>query len=228
MGLARLVSRGSRALRENNGAVNFSDNPDLSGDPGWGGALRGVAWGFIPQLGIRVQQRRAATGRIDRLTMLRSLFLSFLSSTVMIGVVVLLLANFGKLNRDSIGIPPTVVAIVLAAIGPGRRGQMFPAASHHEPGPLGCRLQHSVLPPPGFLRVSGPRRLRGVHPHREVVDVPPRRCLHRPRIFPPGSHSGEPRQRPGRHQRHRKQPQPACRAQDHVATTATMTELPSV
>jgi hypothetical protein len=119
--------------------VNLSE-PDPTSDPGWRAALRIAAWALIPGFGITLQQRRAASGRVDGLTMLRSLFLSFSGALVMIGGVVAVLTNFSNLNRDRTGSPAAVAAGVLAVIGVGtlvasaKLGRPLPATSLSELG----------------------------------------------------------------------------------------------
>jgi hypothetical protein len=94
--------------------VSVGDNQDPTSDPGWGGLLRGVAVGLIPLFGTQILQRRA---RGDGLKMARVLFLTFASAIVEIGLVVIVLYNFGTLDRDKTGIPPALAVAVLVVIG---------------------------------------------------------------------------------------------------------------
>jgi hypothetical protein len=94
--------------------VSVTDDQDPTNDPGWGGLLRAVAVGLIPLYGTQTLQRRA---KGDGLKTLRSLFLSFASAILEIGVVVIVLSTLGNLNRDKTGIPPGLAAAVLVVIG---------------------------------------------------------------------------------------------------------------
>jgi hypothetical protein len=83
-------------------------------DPGWRSALRGVWWVLIPGQLIR-QQRKARQAGVNGLTVLRTVFLSFVAAFVMIEAVVLLISSTSRLARHPL--PSELFAIVIVAFG---------------------------------------------------------------------------------------------------------------
>jgi peptidoglycan/LPS O-acetylase OafA/YrhL len=85
-------------------------------DPGWSTVAKGAAWTLVPVIGFR-RARRGAAG--DGLLQLRSVFISFATALVLIGVVVAVLAS-GRNQRDvisaTIGVTVVILVGTLAAL----------------------------------------------------------------------------------------------------------------
>jgi hypothetical protein len=81
-------------------------------DPGWRAALRGLWWVLIPGQIVR-QQRKARQADANGLTLLRSLFVSFVAALVIIEPVVLTLSAASRSSRHPISSGAFVVALAL-------------------------------------------------------------------------------------------------------------------
>jgi hypothetical protein len=77
----------------------ISNDHNLTNDPGWRPALRGVLWILIPGLAIRRQRKLMSEGG-DGLIALRLVFVTFASALIVIGVVVAVLAAAGGEDAD--------------------------------------------------------------------------------------------------------------------------------
>lgn len=82
-------------------------------DPGWRMSWPAVLSMLIPRWGLRVQLRRAESGKVDGLVMLRQVFVSFCFAIVAVGVVLAVLYPGSTPPAD----PPTEVVIALLVVG---------------------------------------------------------------------------------------------------------------
>jgi len=101
----------------------------LEDDPGWAISWRKFLWLLIPTVGLRRQLKRAGTGEVDGVLMLRQVFVSFCLSIALFGVVLAVLYPSSKPPAD----PPIAVAIGLLVLG----GVSFAAGQRAE-RPLNC------------------------------------------------------------------------------------------
>lgn len=100
-------------------------------DPGWRPAIRGVAWVPMPWVAIRRTQRLVEKGRLDGLLALRSLFMTYVATLVLIGIVVAILEASAGFEEP--GVSAELGAGFLAVIGVA-----YLVASRFLPQPLDC------------------------------------------------------------------------------------------
>ena len=86
-------------------------------DPGWGDAVRALAWALIPGMNMR-RMRRGGRRGVNGLVVLRLIFVNFLIALALIGVVTTVLINTRSFKGNSVAAaaPTGVVVVVLGLV----------------------------------------------------------------------------------------------------------------